>query len=238
MRAHVPCYVAVVSVGMALLFGPAASASLIENHSITVNDSGSNFVAGAWGEFSLPQFDDWGGTRILEAVTLRVRADFFGGSNSLDSESLFAGTASVMIGSGLFVDAPLSLSVSLVQPSESSGDMAVTADDEAGFPDFVDAGGGDDCVSVAGQDVTDVQSIALTNPPDDLSAYIGSGTITISFSSSITSMASATVGPTWAYVDAPTFCFDAEIIYTYVPEPGTMSVLALGGLAIVRHRQK
>lgn len=242
MKAHGKLGVTCTAVGLALLFASIAAAAQTETHSITINDAGADFIAGASGAFSLPQFDDNGGTRALQQMTLQITAHFFGGSNSLDSESPFAGLATVMIGSNLTVDAPLSLSIVATQPSQIAENLPVTADDEAGFADFIDNGYGDDCVAIAGVDFVDTRSGMLSNPPADLGEYIGDGEVLVTFHSAVNSMASATVAPTWAYVEAPRFYFDVEIIYTYapdIPEPATLALLGIGGtLLLARYKRK
>lgn len=238
MKARKRFKLVVLSTGLVFLLGSIASAAQMKTYSITVDDGGSNFMAGAAGTFSLPKFDDKGGTRVLQQVTLQITTYFFGGRNALDSESQFAGLATVMIGSNLMVNAPLSLSVITTQPTQIAGNLPITADDETGEPDFLDNGPDDDCVSIAGQDFIDTRSSLLSDPPDDLSDYVGDGKVWIGFYSAVNSIASATVAPSWARVEAPEFYFDAEITYAYIPEPATLGLLGMGGLVLLLRRRR
>jgi hypothetical protein len=81
----------------------------------------------------------------------------------------------------------------------------------------------------------------------DLSAFVGSGDLTITLSTSTSSWATH-VMPNMGGMSSPdTYNADVnygsgspfgKITYTYVPEPAALSLLGMGGLALLRHRRR
>ncbi len=188
-------------------------------------------AAGGSGTFTLPQFNSALG--ILSSVQLTIVGNSAGGSNQIENESPTAGSGTVSIGSNITVTGPAALLV-LTQPAQSNTD-SVAADSDGG-PDYL----GDDVLSVTGTNSTDTQSDLLQNPFDDLSAYIGAGTVTFNVASATNSSNSVDFSPSAAYTLPPDFDFTATVLYTFsppIPEPASAVLLGIMGIGLLCRRR-
>ena len=118
-------------------------------------------------------------------------------------------------------------------PLQSGSAVDIAADEAADGPgDFL----GPDSFAVTGGSGNDSDSNTLFS---GFGLYIGTGTFSTTISSVVETYLSTTGG--YGPINPLPGSFDGtvEVIYDYtVPEPATMSLLALGGLAVLRRRRK
>jgi hypothetical protein len=202
------------------------------------DNSGLRYDNGATGTFEVPQFDDLGGTRTLTKVTLTVRINSYGGKHEFDNESFLGDTITLGIGAQVRVKGPDPVLGSrlIVNPDavETLTGFA-TADTDGLPPDFV----GTDALSITGVYATDIRVGSRTDPWD-IAPYIGTGNVTFEFdggtSTSGTRLTDA--GSDRITTGTNHFDFTTLVEYEYTPEPATLSMLALGGLALLRRRKR
>lgn len=206
----------------------SAMAGTVTYGPYVLDNGGPGFNAGDFGGFTVQQWDPalFPG-QYLTKVTVQVTGNSHGGSNTRDSESIHAGTASVTIGSNITVSGPASLIV-LTQPLQTNSG-AITADTDT-LPDYV----GTDSIMVTGTNSTDTQSASLLS---GFLAYIGSGNVPFTFTSTTNNASSSTVSPGVTYDLPPTFDFVASVTYEYaasVPTPAALpaglGLMAVAGL--------
>jgi hypothetical protein len=187
--------------------------------------------AGSAGIFTLSQFDPALGT--LNSVFVEIIGNSFGGANTLDNESTFAGTAALSIGTNITVSGPASLLILSTPVQSTTG--AIAADDEAGPPDYT----GPDSISLIGTTSSDYDSDLLML---GLAPYIGLGNVTFNYTSSTNSSTSANVAPTFSFNSPTEFSFDAQVTYIYdpIPEPSMFGICGLlgAGLAACSRRKR
>jgi hypothetical protein len=214
---------------MSLLVNSSAHADSVTFGPTLFDNGGPNYTAGSSGSFSLPQFNPALGT--LTGVNLAITGNSFGGSNYYENLGDNSGSATVTIGSNITVTGPASLVV-ITLPSESNTGPIGPYD---GSLDPSDS------VTVTGTSSSDSASNALTNPPTNLSAYIGLGSAPFNFSSTVNNSSSSTASPGVSGNTPPDFNFDATITYTYseVPEPASIGLIAVAlPLLAARRRRK
>ena len=175
----------------------------------------------------LSQFDPALGT--LNSVTLTLDATASAGSIAWDNEADQPSTVTLGIGAEVTAIAPDALALVAVPLQTDSG--SVDADND-GDADFI----GTDAFSVTGGTGNDSDSAAL--PPGDLTPYIGTGDIAVSVVGLAETYLSTSGG--FGPID-PTpgdFSGTVTVEYNYIPEPATLSILTLAGLALIRRRRK
>lgn len=169
------------------------------------------------------QFDDNGGMYHLTKVTLELNATQ-GANVTGENDTTAAGSISANLvgtvsatGGGLLVIALL---------STSDGPYAVGPTDtvSGSGPDFYDFGYISD---------TDSANNTLADPPDDVSSFIGLGTIGIDIAGSGAFSISGVSNSTLVVTEFGN-SGDATITYEYsvVPEPATIGMLATGALGM------
>jgi hypothetical protein len=173
----------------------------------------------------LPQFDDQGGTRTLVSVELELSAMI--GSNITAENDSVLDAPSFPVGLTGLVNASttgLSTTVSLIENWPFG--LSPTDGVAGSGPDYHDFGYLSD---------NDVDSDSMTDPPDDLSAFVGPGTITVNIDGSAGWSFQGTTDATLV-IDNLGASGTAKIIYTYVPEPASMMMLGLGLVGVIRRR--
>ncbi len=173
-------------------------------------------------EYQFDQFDDQGGALTLLSVQLEVSLSDYHAhtytniTNDPATVSIYAAEQSYGFGG------PSDLGVSLVMDlSDKLGDYTVPVGDSLTIV-FVD------------HDVFLTDEIST-----GLAPYIGTGSVGIAPEYNGVEFA-GTAGSTHS---GTTFDFDIETLgtvsltYTYIPEPASLSLLALGGLALLRRRR-
>ena len=172
------------------------------------------------------QFDDAGGTLLLESVTLMVDA--------LQSADVTVQNSS-KTGDG---DVTLSLTGQVACTVDSLAVLATISDSDTQFIPVMP--GGKDTVPTEVlfllDDVSADSSVAVL----DLSAFIGLGTLTVSVDGQGLLETIGGAGNYTVLQNSFTASGDVCIIYEYspIPEPATFSMLALGGMAMLYIRRR
>lgn len=190
------------------------------------------------------QFDTQGGTLTLQSVWVNITLTSSGGSLKLDNDGAGSAVGSVEFGA----QASITPSISMVNDNlmqlfptgalkaTGGAGLSLSADDgdtEVNGTDFFSYAG-TDYGSYTGGQVTDTASGFVTALA--FGQYKGTGTYTVSVNTTQVANYGA-LGGAQAQIDPLTTSGSVEIVYTYVPEPATMSLLALGGLAMLRRRK-
>ena len=177
----------------------------------------------SWTEnFSIPQFDEMGGTRLLEQVKLTLNGAVEGDANV---ESLNMGPSTVMI--NLQATITMSLmgdTLGVVIPVANETFEASTFD---GVIDF-EGGSGEMFPDLEG---TDMAMSTLVSGIDDLSPFIGMGTVPLVAEAVGTSNGSGAGNLILQFMTDAGLDFEVEYTYRLVPTPGAAGVLALAGCA-------
>lgn len=164
--------------------------------------------------------------QTLTGVTLTVYGTVTGLAKG-ENEDGAPATISLDLSAILNISAPAGLVVQAL-PLVNNTFNASAYD---GTTDF----GGTSGVSYTGLSNTATNSTSLFDPPTNLSAYIGAGSINATIQSFSTSTGSG-AGNLSTQFQARTGAL-LEITYYYIPTPGSMALLGLGGLAAARRRR-
>jgi hypothetical protein len=190
-----------------------------------------------FGIFTEPQFNDFGGARTLQKVTLSVTIDSTGGSAEFDNRAP-AGTITLTIGS--FVD--------VMGPDPTPGaPLIANADAVNALTGMVGAHEGDIPPNFAGPDYlrldgtsstdTDIESY-MTAP--EMAPYIGAGLVAFNWDggrSNTGTMLTAGGDYRVDFHSLHNYTFTTTLIYEYVPEPSSLLLLLSSGIAFgVRRR--
>jgi hypothetical protein len=208
----------------------------------------------AFGGFSLPKFDDLGGTRKLEVVVLTILGRQFNGQTVLDNESQFVRPAEVWIEASAGAASsdpvlPLEVrTVVLAPPRAWDGPRDIPVDDPTeqltGTPvvfgtytlnaDFL----GPDCVCAALESREDAHGTVLDGAQTNLDGFVGAGQVmTWTFDSDVEHYYLHLAGPSQVSTDPADIYFEASVVYGFLPEPGSLALLAVGA-AVVAWRRK
>jgi hypothetical protein len=194
----------------------------------TSNIGGFVFALSPGGQtLAMPQFDDFGGTLELTSVSLDL-AGTVQARIEAENDSEIAGNMGVSLVGFLEAGGP-SLLYTSSNISNSGGPVAVTptiAPIRSGT-DYYDFG----IISDTGLDSDIISS--------GLSPYIGTGTVNIDISGTAGFSVSGVTDSTM-WVQGLGANGTATVTYEYikVPEPTTLSILALGVLALVRRKSR
>ncbi|PYJ06711.1 MAG: hypothetical protein DME25_05885 [Verrucomicrobia bacterium] len=183
------------------------------------------------GSFTYPQFDDAGGSLMLNKVTLTVEVVTVSGRHAFDNESGAGATITLAIGSQVRVKGPLPFigSQLIVNPDATettTGFVGPDSEPGSGPADFA----GTDYLSITGSGTTDTR-LAFKTSSFDLAPYLGTGDVTFDFDGGTsTTGTSALPSPGANLVEASSWMFYTTLDYEYteVPEPGALTLFLLG----------
>jgi len=186
------------------------------------------------------QFDDQGGTLTLQSISVSVLLNVQGGQVTLDNDGEEVASGSYEFGGKGDIS---STDVSLLDASFQPVTAEVAALTTGGFN--LDANVGDgpgdydptppDGMLISGTSQSDSDSGFIASSL--FSQYIGAGTFDIDVSIDQWADFGGVSGIEWA-VTPVTAGGEVTVVYNYVPEPATMSLLAIGGLVALRRRRK
>ena len=191
------------------------------------------------------QFDDQGGTLTLQSIRVDVTLTVTGGSLKTDNDGAEAASGGVEFGAEVLLTPSVSMIDSAYQQIIQSGDVKATGGTTLSLS--ADDGdtevGGTAYFSYAGSDY-DYYNGTTQNDSDFgyvnsvvFSQYIGTGTFTVDVDADQIADYGA-LGGVQAQIDPLNACGCVIITYEYIPEPATLAMLAIGGLAVLRRRRK
>jgi len=172
------------------------------------------------------QFDTLGGTRTLEQVLVELNLTEQANVTA-ENDSALDGNMSVGLTGNATGTAP-GMSVAAAINTSTAGVAVDPSDGNSGSgPDFHDFG------IVSGSDTASDSLHYLT---DNLSAYVGGGTVDFVI---IASGGFAVSGVTDSTTIVSSFgaSGDGTLTYVWTPEPGSLSLLGLGALALIRRKR-
>lgn len=189
-----------------------------QNYSLPVPTSGASVA--------VSQFDDLGGTRILNWITLELNSTI-GANTTGENDSTSAGSLTMNLSGNASADLFTLSTATIVNTSAGPQSVGATDGITGSGPDFFNFG------TVSGSDL-DSDTILSGFAP-----FIGTGTINVTINANggfnISGVSNSTL-------QVANFSADGtvKVIYDYtqVPEPTTLSLLSLGGLALLRRRRR
>jgi hypothetical protein len=177
----------------------------------------------------VPQYDGTPGS--LLSITLELLANATNGQVEWDNEDPVDGEVTLAIRSEFHAIAP-NLSLQLILPNQQAT-TTVTADTD-GTPDYI----GSDSFAVGGSSDQGQTSKTLTNTAL-FSPYLGAGHFHVNLSAlvftKITTIGAS--GESRASNGQASGTVKVTYEWSEVPEPATMALLSLGGLAMLRRRR-
>ena len=214
----------IVGFAIAAAAGSAQGAVIVHSGSMALTTT-------SWNEnFSIPQFDDMGGTRLLETVKLTLDGTVVGDASV---ESLNQGPSEIQInlqatitmslmGNALGVVIPVANETFNAGTFDGSVDFAGPSG--AMFPDLMGA---------------DSTMTTLVNGFDDLSPFIGVGAVPLVAEAVGSSFGSGAGNLILQFATDAGLEFSVEYEYSVIPSPGAAGLLAFAGLAgSVRRRRQ
>ena len=175
---------------------------------------------------NLPKYN---GTDPLVSVQLILESFAYSGSIVWDNESQTVTEVHLGIGAQVTATGPDATTLVAV-PMTTGTDPAVGVDDEAGGPDFA----GSDIFQLLGLTSTDSDSGFATN----LALYQGADTFGVDIDAIVGTYLLAVGGSGDTQATPGTTDGKVTVIYETIPEPATMSLLAIGGVAALIRRKK
>ncbi len=185
------------------------------------------------------QFDDAGGTLTLQSIQVIFSLEVQGGQLVLDNDGELAASGSYEFGAKGDIS---STDVSLVNASflPVTSELGAVHGDSFSLAANIGDGAGDydpngpDGMEYNGSTENDSDSGYIS--PLVFADYIGTGTYDIDADVTQWQDFGGVSGIEWA-VNPVSASGCVKVIYNYIPEPATLSVLALGGLALIRRRK-
>jgi len=185
------------------------------------------------------QFDNVGGTLTLQSVEVIFQLEISGGQLVLDNDGLEAASGSYEFGAkGNIASTDVSLVNGSFQPVTS--ELGALHDANFSLTANVGDGSGDydpnspDGLKYDGGTEDDSDSGFIS--PLVFVDYIGTGTYDIDAVVTQWQEFGGVSGIEWA-VNPVSASGSVTVIYNYIPEPAALSLLALGGLALIRRRK-
>lgn len=231
MSCHPKYYVpiAVAILGFAAIMSSVNAAPIVQSQSFTLS---STFIIPPGLEeavYTFDQFDDMGGTRVLNSVSVRLINTSFtetvtttnASDSAADVSFAISGTARAYVPTAII---PLASSAN---PADLTVTPIAGTDTELNVP----AGTTVDLGPLSG---TFDGAIFLTDPAD-LAVYTGSETVQLLMRSSLAGEVTSSVdfNPSVSPLDFGTGDFQLVYEWAEIPEPTTASLLALGTLGLL-----
>ena len=226
--------------GLVVVFALLASVSLASAASITQTQLFGG-TPSLQQTMTFDEFDDMGGSLILLSVFVSMDLDVAGGFMVLDNDGEFGASGMYDFGAdALLSSSDVSLLNTALLPvltkleALTSGAFTLAANDGDALGDF--SAIGPDSLIVTGLSQTDADSGFLADLVEP--QFIGTSTFDLVVDATQRSDFGGVGGIEWA-VTPVTANGSVTVVYNYVPEPATMSLLAVGGVAaLIRRRRK
>ncbi len=190
------------------------------------------------------KFDDMGGTRTLQSVYVEVNLTANGGALRCDNDAVTPASGAIEFGAQVGVTSSVSMIDALFNPIFQAGDVKATGGTSMNLSadDGDDEVGGTANFSMAGTDY-DFYIGGLVSDGDNgivnplvYPQYIGLGTFTVTLSASQVAQYGS-LGGVQAQIDPLATTGTVKVVYTWVPEPAALGLLAVGGLLFIRRRR-
>lgn len=186
---------------------------------------------------SFNQFDSLGGTLMLQSIKLEVSLAISGGGLKVDNDGANPASGGVEFGAQVQLISSVSLIdsnfQSIIQPGDVKASGGTTVNLSADDGD-VEVGGtgnfsyaGSDYGFYNGSNETD-SDLGFVNSAV-FSQYIGTGTYSITVDADQVANYGA-LGGVQAQIDPLSAGGTVTVIYTYIPEPATLTLLAVGAV--------
>jgi len=190
------------------------------------------------------KFNDMGGALTLLSVYVEVDLDANGGALRCDNDAITPASGAIEFGAKVDVSSSVSMIDATFNPIFQSGDVKATGGTTLNLSadDLDTEVGGTANFSMQGSDygyytgglASDNDSGYVTSMV--FSQYTGTGTYTVTLDASQVANYGS-LGGVQAQIDPLTASGEVTVIYTYIPEPATLSLLVIGGLMITRRRR-
>ena len=221
---------------------PLPADAAVEIYSSLHDNGGAGFgplSPAQFGVFNEPQFNDFGGARTLQKVTLSVRIDSSGGSAEFDNNTSSGATVTLAIGSFVDVAGPDPIpGAPLVANADATETLTgpVTATTDGLIADFA---GTDYIGPLVGSTSTDTDSEFFTTAAE-LAPYIGAGLVTFNWDGGTSTTGRVlTAGGAHRinFHSLNNYSFRTTLTYEFVPEPSSVALLLLGGFTFLCRRK-
>ena len=190
--------------------------------------------------FTFDEFDDLGGTLTLLSIQVLVELNIDGGQLVLDNDGVdpasgtyeFGAKSDISSTDVSLLDGAL-LPVTAELSALTTGVFSLTGNVGDGANDFDPSP--PDGMQVNGGPLSDSDSGFISATL--FAQYIGTSTYDVDLDATQWSDFGGVSGIEWA-VTPVTADGEVTVIYNYIPEPATMSLLSIGGLALLRRKSK
>ena len=190
--------------------------------------------------FTFDQFDDQGGTLVLQSIQVLVELDANGGTLILDNDGEEPAAGNYEFGAKSNISSTdVALLTATAQPvtaelsALTSGPFSLAGNLGDGSEDFDPSA--PDGVQIDGGLVSDSDDGYIGSAY--FAGYKGLGTFDIDLDAIQWSDFGGVSGIEWA-VTPVTASGEVTVIYNYIPEPATMGLLGIGALALIRRKRK